>query len=132
MCSDINTIHRDLLRHLEKDSRSVTISKEFSALKTNSDRVNLLYSLIEGYDLFPALSSDLKSDEKAEEYRQKGNMMYKNKKITDALELYTKSVSCGCAKSEQLALAFANRSAALFEIGLYKECLEVSLQIPSH
>lgn len=126
MCNDINSIHQELLLHLHNDGRSVDVSEEFAVVGSNSERVSFAYSLIEGYNLFPALFKDAKLDEKAHEYRQKGNLSYKRKEIAEALEFYTRSVAIASDKGEELALAYGNRSAALFEKGFYKECLQVS------
>lgn len=126
MCKDINSIHQELTRHLQTDEESVTVSNKFAVVGSNAGRVSLAYSLIEGYHLFPAFSKDAKCDEKAQEFRQKGNLFYKRKEIANALELYTKSVAFASEKGEELALAYGNRSAALFEKEFYKECLQVS------
>lgn len=129
MWMDINSIHQELLRHLQNDGRSVDISNEFAVICTNFERVSFAYSIIEGYNLFPALLEDVKSDETAYEFRQKGNLFYKRKDISEALELYTKSVAFASDKGEELALAYGNRSAALFEKRFYKECLQVSSKL---
>lgn len=126
MCKDINSIHQELLRHLQTDERNVNVSNKFAVFGSNSERVSFAYSLIEGYNLFPAFFKDAKCDENAQEFRQKGNLFYKKKEVADALELYTKSVAFASEKGEELALAYGNRSAALFEKELYKECLQVS------
>lgn len=126
MCSDINSVYTALLRHLQNDGRNLQLSIDFSALKSNYERVNLAYSALDGYNLLPGILNDMKNDEKADEFRQKGNLLYKEKKISDAIEMYTKSVAYACNESEKLALAYGNRSAALFELGLFKECLQVS------
>lgn len=127
ICSDIYEIHSDLLRHLVKEGKVIEISKQFAALKTNSDRVSFIHKLLEGYDLFPAMVFDVKSDEKALEFRQKGNLFYKNRNIIEALEFYTRSIANASGKNEELALAYGNRSAVLFEMGFYKECLMVKI-----
>lgn len=132
MCSNINNIHQDLLCHLEVDRRSVDVSTQFSALNTNTKRIDFVYTIIEDYDLYPAFIHDLKYDEDAIKLRQEGNLMFKHKKITEAIELYSRSALNAICNSEQLALAYANRSAALFEIGCFEECLEVSLSLVSH
>lgn len=126
ICSNINNVHENLLLHLEKANRTYTVSNEFSSIETNSDRVRFVYSIIDGYNLFPALNDDLKCNHKSDEFRHKGNAFYKNKNVNEALELYTQSISYALPNSEQLALGFANRSAALFESGFYRECLQVS------
>lgn len=58
--------------------------------------------------------------------RQKGNEKFKQKKAQECHEFYTKSIALAESGSENLALAYANRSAILFDVGLYKECLHVS------
>lgn len=126
MCSDINSIHHTLLRHLQNDDKSLTLSNDFSVLKTNAERVNFVYSILESYNLFPTVLNDEKNDEKANEFRQEGNFLYKNKKIRDALVLYTKSIANASNEGDELALGYGNRSAALFEMGFFKECLKVS------
>ena len=67
-----------------------------------------------------------KSDVRASELRKLGNVQFQNKNGKDALKLYTQSLSF--AKSdEEVSFAYGNRSAALFGLGLYEECLQVSL-----
>lgn len=55
--------------------------------------------------------------------------MFKNRLATEAHEFYTKSVAFAVKGDDTLALAYANRSAVLFEKGLYEECLRVSTKI---
>ncbi|XP_063922984.1 SET and MYND domain-containing protein 4-like [Zophobas morio] len=63
-----------------------------------------------------------KSDVKASELRKLGNVQFQNKSDKDALILYTQSLSF--AKSdEEVSVAYGNRSAALFYMGFYEECL---------
>lgn len=57
--------------------------------------------------------------------RQKGNEKFKQRKAQECHEFYTKSVAHAESGSENLALAYANRSAILFDVGLYKQCLQV-------
>ncbi|XP_063923314.1 SET and MYND domain-containing protein 4-like [Zophobas morio] len=64
-----------------------------------------------------------KSDVKASELRKFGNVQYQNKNYKDALKFYTQGLSF--AKSdEEVSFAYGNRSAALFGLGLYEECLQ--------
>ncbi|KAJ8935103.1 hypothetical protein NQ314_012999 [Rhamnusium bicolor] len=72
---------------------------------------------------FPRLLRTLKNNELAGNFRQKGNAMFKVRKNREAVELYTRSIALAEDKSECLALAYANRSAVLFEKGFYEECL---------
>lgn len=118
-------IVEQLLRHLSAKQLVVATSIQFSVLDTNTERVDFAYRLLDEYGLLPALVADLKNNELAINVRQKGNEMFKMKKISEAIKFYTQSVALAEEESEYLALAYANRSAVLFEKGFYKECLKV-------
>lgn len=49
--------------------------------------------------------------------------MFKKALDTEALILYTKSIAFAVEGSEELALAYANRSAVMFRMGKYTPCL---------
>ncbi|VEN36587.1 unnamed protein product [Callosobruchus maculatus] len=115
---------QDLLSHLARSDRVAKVSEQFSALRSNTERVQFVHALIEGANLFPALVEDFKNDAEAVALRQKGNEMFKTKNNEAALELYTKSIANAEKNSESLAVAYANRSAVLMEEGYFKECLE--------
>ncbi|XP_039531578.1 SET and MYND domain-containing protein 4 isoform X2 [Pimephales promelas] len=65
-----------------------------------------------------------KSPERASEFRQQGNLSFKVKDYTVAALYYSKGVCNADKNTEELSLCYANRSAALFYLGLYKECLQ--------
>jgi hypothetical protein len=56
--------------------------------------------------------------------REKGNKLYQAKKFPSAVHRYTKSAQFAPVGSESLALAFANRSAVLFQMKEYAKCIE--------
>lgn len=58
-------------------------------------------------------------------YRKLGNQKYIKKIPREAVELYTQSIANAKTNSREISLAYANRSAVLFEYKLYRECLEV-------
>ncbi|KAL7847418.1 hypothetical protein AOLI_G00221360 [Acnodon oligacanthus] len=65
-----------------------------------------------------------KSAECATRFREQGNLSFKIKDYRSAALYYSKA-ACHAGKStEQLSLCYANRSAALFHLGLYSKCLE--------
>jgi len=64
-----------------------------------------------------------KSATKAAEYREVGNSYFRVQNYIEALRFYTKSVAFAPARSELLAFAYANRSAALLGLAKYQECL---------
>lgn len=118
--------YTDLVRHLEVDKLTVSTSKEFSNLTNNADRVSLAYRLLDDYKLFKEPVEDKKNNEVADEYRKRGNEYFKSRKIKEAIECYTQSIVHAKPKTETLGLAYANRSAALFEKRFYEDCLQVS------
>lgn len=66
----------------------------------------------------------VKSDVESETFRTLGNNCFKAGQYLEAHRLYTLSIACATSGSRQIALAYGNRSAVLFEKQYYKECLE--------
>lgn len=65
----------------------------------------------------------IKSDQKAEELRSEGNAKYSEKKFFEALIKYNESLCNASHGSENLGLAFANRSAVYLEMKLIERSL---------
>ena len=65
----------------------------------------------------------MKSNEKSVELRNEGNKLFAQRKFEDALLKYNESL-CNAEGDENLALAFANRSAVYIEMKLYQRCLD--------
>ncbi|XP_029636525.1 SET and MYND domain-containing protein 4 isoform X1 [Octopus sinensis] len=65
----------------------------------------------------------LKSDKKSVAARQNGNKAFQAKNFAVALEHYTKSLTLAPLTSDDLALSYSNRSAALFHLGKYQACI---------
>ena len=73
---------------------------------------------------FDVLSSIFeKSNDRANNLRYLGNDWYKTGQDNEALNYYTQSVASALSGSEELSLAYANRSAVLLRIHKYKLCL---------
>lgn len=66
----------------------------------------------------------MKSDEKAVSIRAEGNKFYSEKKFFDALLKYNESLCFARLGSENLGLAYANRSAVFFEMKLFGNSLK--------
>ncbi|XP_073686144.1 SET and MYND domain-containing protein 4 [Garra rufa] len=119
------------VRHVEqKWTKLRTEETERFCLLTDIDAIfNYGLSLICSEDL-NAISrisekySVKKSTERASEFRQHGNLSFKVKDYTTAAMYYSKGVCHADKNTEELSLCYANRSAALFYHGLYRECLE--------
>lgn len=65
-----------------------------------------------------------KSNQKSNISRQEGNEFYKNRQFTQALSKYNQSLCFSEKNSENLGLAYANRSAVYFEMKLFEKCLQ--------
>lgn len=90
------------------------IKKEYQRLVQNN-----LYPASEDLSSF----QDSKSNMDAVRFRNFGNKLYSSKDDFTALLLYTRSVAWAAEDSEELALAYANRSAVLFRLCKYDSCL---------
>ncbi|CRL05942.1 CLUMA_CG019001, isoform A [Clunio marinus] len=65
----------------------------------------------------------MKSDVKSQQLRTEANRLYVHQKFYDALLKYNESLCAAESESENMGLAFANRSAVYFEMKLYDKCL---------
>ncbi|KAF5302587.1 hypothetical protein FQA39_LY10205 [Lamprigera yunnana] len=121
----IGDIYKRLCRALSANAVDVaSVSKEFSLLQSNSLRIDFAYRLLHDYGLFPKCKLANKLTSVAGELREAGNVYFKFKQYNAALLKYSESVAYAPQNSEEMGLAFANRSAVLFHLKLYKECLE--------
>ncbi|CAH2219938.1 SET and MYND domain-containing 4 isoform X1 [Pelobates cultripes] len=57
-------------------------------------------------------------------YKLEGNKRFGRKQYTAAAVLYSKAISHASPDNEEMAICFANRSAVLFHLAHYSECLE--------
>jgi SET and MYND domain-containing protein 4 len=64
-----------------------------------------------------------KSNQKSDQFRAKGNEFYARRSFFDAMVKYNESLCCAESGTQNLGLAYANRSAVFFEIKLYDKCL---------
>lgn len=67
--------------------------------------------------------SSEKCSEVAEKFREAGNASFHNEDFHEALFLYNKSL-CFAMKPEELALAYANRSAVYLKAKKFEKCIE--------
>lgn len=64
-----------------------------------------------------------KDDQNSTELRMKGNMKYRVGEISEAMNLYNRSLCFAKPNSENIALAYASRSACFFQLKMYREAL---------
>lgn len=130
MCdNNFQQLYERLCRDLTDSSRAKQTTDSFAALRSNSERAKFAYDLLEEFQLFPRVAVEFKSEIASCMYREQGNSLFKAKEDGEAMRMYTKSIAYAPKGAECLGLAFANRSAVLFEKKLYKECLSVSKKV---
>lgn len=64
-----------------------------------------------------------KNNAVSDSYRMEGNTYFKNRSWTEAMELYTQSLCYAQPGTQNVGLAFANRSSCFFEMKMYDKCL---------
>lgn len=64
-----------------------------------------------------------KSNDQAKEHRLKGNDKVKDSEWREAIELYNKCLCYAVKDSENICLAYANRSLCFLKLGMYEKCL---------
>ena len=115
-------------RLLEKMSNEpLTIDK--ITIEKNENIFEYASKLLQDYQLFPdyerfKLSDNKKSKELATKHRLKGNELFRDRKYFSALCAYNKSLCFAVTNSEDVGLAFANRSAVYLEIEEFELCKE--------
>ncbi|XP_057654662.1 SET and MYND domain-containing protein 4-like isoform X1 [Diorhabda carinulata] len=122
--STIQGIFQDLIKNIQIDNEVKHVSDEFSKISSCSEKVSFVYALLKRYNLLPGLVVDEKRNEEAIKLREHGNQKFKEKKLKEALDLYTNSLAYAEKNSEHYPKAIANRSAVLFELELYEECIK--------
>lgn len=104
------------------------------SIENNENTFDLAKDLLKNYQLFPDyekcnLFGNRKSNELATKLRLKGNDLFRDRKYFSALCAYNESLCYAETDSENLGLAFANRSAVFLKIeefGLSKENIELA------
>lgn len=101
------------------------------SLETVYDRVKFIekYSshAFQKYDPTDHQNAMARSNVRSTELRNRANVLYARKQhddLFDALELYNKSICFAENDSEELSIAYANRSAVYFALRMYERCLE--------
>ncbi|KAH9499956.1 hypothetical protein Btru_076008 [Bulinus truncatus] len=114
-----------LTEKLKADKKYDEFMSDFSKCQFNHEKVACLYKLSEAHDLF-SLEEKYKGKCKreAEILRGKGNERFKESDYAGAIHWYTQSIIKAPDDSENLSLAFNNRSTANFYLKNYALCLQ--------
>lgn len=128
---DIYDINEDLVKTLAELSKIHVSSSAFYKLTENFQKVNFAEDLLLKFDHLQKFKLKLvmqvsKSNDKSIAFRKEGNENFslKTRNYFRALQLYNKSICYSLCDSENIAIGYANRSAVLFELKKYQQCLE--------
>ncbi|KAL9956585.1 hypothetical protein ACROYT_G038079 [Oculina patagonica] len=103
------------------------ISSQFGLLRSDEERISFGLSLTCVHDVMsvePCFNP--KSASESARLRNEGNKLFQKNRYHQALEVYSCSILNAPVESHghELSLAFANRSAVLFHLREYRQCLE--------
>ena len=109
--------------------------EQFSRCESRAERIELVYRAVSSSDKFrdvETLFKDVKPKQsepgRSLELRGLGNKLYAGKVYKEALTTYTNAALAAnvdsAGKSEEVALAVANRSAVYFQLTEFERCLE--------
>lgn len=96
------------------------------------------YLSLQSKGLLPTISNAApKSKETSLLIRKQGNVLHENTQYDEALLKYTKAIISAPPDTEEIAVAFGNRSAALFRLKKYASCLldinrALNMKYPEH
>lgn len=127
---DFDSFSKNICLELEKDGKVKDVSSHFSKCGDDVERCSFVLDL----DIVKSHLSDRlnllkmkasepgKSDEESERHRIEGNKLFTRKQNELAMNSYNKSALLA-SSNEPLALAYANRSAVLHDLGDWLHCL---------
>lgn len=128
---DIYDIHEDLVKTIASMNKLHVSSSAFFRLTENYQRVKFAEDLLLKFELLQKFKHNVilqksKSNEQSIAFRKEGNENFslKSRNYFRALELYNKSICYSLSDSENISIGYANRSAVLFELKNYQQCLE--------
>ncbi|KAL4224479.1 hypothetical protein ACF0H5_015180 [Mactra antiquata] len=116
----------DLKTKLDENESYSMFLDDFSLCKSDESRVKMVYQLPTTSKLFAVdKMKNGKNVEESVQLREEGNATFKKRQYKRTLDLYNRSVCMAPTSGDTsvLALAYANRSAVLCHIKLYKACL---------
>lgn len=108
-----------LSRHL-----SMEIAGRFYQLKTHEERFALiLKAVLKSSDVLFGFKCKQKASKHSTKLREDGNKSFLDSQYHKAVQEYTQSIMYAVDSSEELALSYANRSAASFKLEKYDDCI---------
>ncbi|XP_043482677.1 SET and MYND domain-containing protein 4-like [Leptopilina heterotoma] len=136
----------ELLKNLHSSivakQKQEILTKKFMTFENDQQRILFMYNVLEEFNIIPNEKCEIKNSTDSCKFRNEGNQIFTSKIIDandyiKAWELYSKSIAFAENNSEELALAFANRSAVLVRLEKYSDALKdiemaLKLNYPEH
>lgn len=119
----IDDLYKGIIKKLTDNGQVKNISLQLMKLNGYSARVMFIYDLLDEYAVFPQFYNAQKSSERSEQHRNNGNVYFKESKDIYAYQCYNMALLYAPVESTSVALAYGNRSAALFRMKLFKESI---------
>lgn len=99
----------------------------FAKKPTEEDKFLYTYKMLKEYNRLPTIAlkkpTDIKNNKISQKIRSLANVKFQNKNYVDSLWEYNASVRIAKNDSQDYALALANRSAALYHLEEYDDCI---------
>ncbi|XP_058809124.1 SET and MYND domain-containing protein 4-like [Phymastichus coffea] len=121
----MNNIRASLSHKIQSAGRLQEITLKFSRLESDELRVLTVLRIMELFDTIPPSTCKTKDTKDSIDLRNKANKLFVcNSEPIKTWELYSKSIATALNDSQELSLAYANRSAVLIKLLKYDECLQ--------
>lgn len=126
---DLSEIVRLVKTKLSAERPLEAAMNDFMALPSNYERVNYTDGLLERYGQYEEMERKCtihmsKSNEIALALRMKGNEVFNANDYFRALELFNLSLCSSEPDTGHVAVGYANRSAVLFQMRCFQQCLD--------
>ncbi|XP_032457515.1 SET and MYND domain-containing protein 4 isoform X6 [Nasonia vitripennis] len=131
-----------LLAKMKATGKSNEMTFKFKIMTTDESRVAIALNIMEVFQILPQNKCKFKDSQTSINLRHEANRIFiSNKNNVDKLltswELYSKAIAIAPNTSQELSLAYANRSAVLFCFKKFEECIgdinhALELNYPTH
>ncbi|XP_023246232.1 SET and MYND domain-containing protein 4-like [Copidosoma floridanum] len=125
----MDDIRTELLNKIKAAGRGNEMTFKFKLMETDELRVVMALSMMEMFGMVPKATCATKNHKTSIKLKNEANRIFVSSKdnvddFIKAWETYSKSIAAAPNKSEELSLAYANRSAVLLRLHRYAECIE--------
>ena len=131
-----------LFNKMKLSGRINEMTANFKVMESDELRVSVALAILETFEITPTADQCVKNAKLAVDLKNEANRIFVLSKdnmnqIFQALDMYSKCIALAPNGSQEKSLAYANRSALLYKIHKYEECIEdinraLELEYPEH